>query len=66
MPIALGIILAALRAGEIINWPWVWVLSPLWVLAAVNFALMDIQKFMEELANERERQAQRDLPKSEE
>lgn len=37
--VALTLILAGLKLGHAIAWPWVWVVSPLWVLGILALGL---------------------------
>lgn len=40
---ALAILFIGLKLGRLIDWPWVWVLAPLWVprvIASLVFAVM--------------------------
>lgn len=41
-PALLGVLFIGLKLTGHVNWPWIWVLSPLWVPLAVTFALIII------------------------
>lgn len=36
----LGIAFIVLKLVGVISWPWIWVLSPLWIPAVIIFAIM--------------------------
>lgn len=37
---ALGLLFIGLKLGHAIDWPWIWVLAPLWVGLAIALALI--------------------------
>lgn len=42
LPGLLLVLFIGLKLGEVIDWPWVWVLSPLWIPIVVVIAILII------------------------
>lgn len=36
----LAILFIGLKLGNVIQWPWIWVLSPLWIPLAVGLSIL--------------------------
>lgn len=43
---ALSIAFIVLKLCHVISWPWVWVLSPIWISLAATFAILGIILFV--------------------
>ena len=39
---ALTVLFIGLKLTHVINWPWLWVLSPLWISALIAIAILTI------------------------
>lgn len=40
LPTALALLFVGLKLGHVIDWPWLWVLSPLWISTAIGLLLL--------------------------
>lgn len=37
---ALGLLFIGLKLGHVIEWPWLWVLAPIWIPLAILFVIL--------------------------
>lgn len=44
--VALQVIFIFLKLVGVLNWPWMWVFCPLWVVLAVGAAIVMVMAFM--------------------
>ena len=40
LPTLLGVLFIGLKLGGVITWPWLWVLAPFWISAAIVIIVM--------------------------